>query len=250
MEIANLVFERRRAARRLHPAMPNRIRSWLSDRPQRPRSAGLRRYERILRVPPNRLAGNQNHPRCRIGNHENRETPPCGPTLRVRRQVAGLDRPNDTLGMWDIVLIRNVMIYFKPEVKKTILTRIARMLAKDGFLVLGGTETTTWWRARPKRCSTSPRSTFRSRRRVSPECPKTAREKKARAIVSLCSWASKKANCVWRFPSPPNPAVSPERGASSQAGQLKPTAIRVATAQRAIRASFFRNCGLGGVPMR
>jgi chemotaxis protein methyltransferase CheR len=34
------------------------------------------------------------------------------------------------------------MIYFEPEVKKTILARIARMLAKDGFLVLGGTETT------------------------------------------------------------------------------------------------------------
>ena len=34
------------------------------------------------------------------------------------------------------------MIYFEPEVKRAILGRIARMLAKDGFLILGGTETT------------------------------------------------------------------------------------------------------------
>jgi chemotaxis protein methyltransferase CheR len=46
------------------------------------------------------------------------------------------------MGAWDIVLIRNVMIYFEPEVKRSILGRIARMLAKDGYLILGGTETT------------------------------------------------------------------------------------------------------------
>ncbi|MEY4177077.1 MAG: Chemotaxis protein methyltransferase Cher2 [Planctomycetota bacterium] len=50
--------------------------------------------------------------------------------------------PWPPMGMWDIVLIRNVMIYFEPEVKRAILGRIARMLAKDGFLILGGTETT------------------------------------------------------------------------------------------------------------
>lgn len=46
------------------------------------------------------------------------------------------------MGTWDIVLIRNVMIYFELDVKRSILGRIARMLAKDGFLILGGTETT------------------------------------------------------------------------------------------------------------
>lgn len=44
--------------------------------------------------------------------------------------------------MWDLVLIRNVMIYFEPDAKRTILNKVARNLAKDGYLLLGGAETT------------------------------------------------------------------------------------------------------------
>lgn len=42
----------------------------------------------------------------------------------------------------DLVLIRNVMIYFSVETKKAILGRLARVLRPDGYLVLGGAETT------------------------------------------------------------------------------------------------------------
>ena len=42
----------------------------------------------------------------------------------------------------DLVLIRNVMIYFDVETKKTILGRLARLLRPDGYLLLGGAETT------------------------------------------------------------------------------------------------------------
>jgi chemotaxis protein methyltransferase CheR len=42
----------------------------------------------------------------------------------------------------DIVFIRNVMIYFDVETKKSILGRIARLLRPDGYLLLGGAETT------------------------------------------------------------------------------------------------------------
>ena len=42
----------------------------------------------------------------------------------------------------DLVLIRNVMIYFDVETKKAILGKIARLLKPDGYLVLGGAETT------------------------------------------------------------------------------------------------------------
>jgi chemotaxis protein methyltransferase CheR len=42
----------------------------------------------------------------------------------------------------DLVLIRNVMIYFDVETKKTILGRLARVLKPDGYLLLGGAETT------------------------------------------------------------------------------------------------------------
>ena len=43
---------------------------------------------------------------------------------------------------WDLVFLRNVMIYFDNDVKKAILGRVGRVLSKDGYLLLGGAETT------------------------------------------------------------------------------------------------------------
>lgn len=43
---------------------------------------------------------------------------------------------------WDLIFLRNVMIYFDNEVKKQILGRVARILNPDGYLLLGGAETT------------------------------------------------------------------------------------------------------------
>lgn len=43
---------------------------------------------------------------------------------------------------WDLIFLRNVMIYFDNEVKKQILGRVARVLCPDGYLLLGGAETT------------------------------------------------------------------------------------------------------------
>jgi len=45
-------------------------------------------------------------------------------------------------GSFDIVLMRNVLIYFAPEVRARILQRTAAHLAADGFLLLGTSETT------------------------------------------------------------------------------------------------------------
>jgi len=42
----------------------------------------------------------------------------------------------------DIVMIRNVLIYFGIETKKEILAKIRRILKPDGYLFLGGAETT------------------------------------------------------------------------------------------------------------
>ncbi|MBT9289255.1 CheR family methyltransferase [Prosthecodimorpha staleyi] len=46
-----------------------------------------------------------------------------------------------SLGQFDIVFCRNVLIYFDNETKCGVLNRIAKMLPDDGFLVLGAAET-------------------------------------------------------------------------------------------------------------
>jgi chemotaxis protein methyltransferase CheR len=64
----------------------------------------------------------------------------------VRRMVEfrelNLLRPWPILPRPDLVFLRNVMIYFDVEVKKSILGRVARLLRPDGYLLLGGAETT------------------------------------------------------------------------------------------------------------
>ena len=42
----------------------------------------------------------------------------------------------------DVIFLRNVLIYFDLETKIQILKKVARSLRTDGFLVLGGAETT------------------------------------------------------------------------------------------------------------
>jgi|SRR5579864_1312527 len=65
------------------------------------------------------------------------------PRLRERvrfRQFNLLDDPAP-LGTFDVVLCRNVLIYFDQPTKATVLDRIARVMAPDGLLYLGGAET-------------------------------------------------------------------------------------------------------------
>jgi chemotaxis protein methyltransferase CheR len=46
-----------------------------------------------------------------------------------------------SLGMFDVIFCRNVMIYFDSKTKQDVLTRISRALVKDGHLLLGAAET-------------------------------------------------------------------------------------------------------------
>jgi chemotaxis protein methyltransferase CheR len=60
----------------------------------------------------------------------------------VNFEEINLAKPWPPLPRMDLVLIRNVMIYFDVETKKNILGKLARLLRPDGYLILGGAETT------------------------------------------------------------------------------------------------------------
>ena len=47
------------------------------------------------------------------------------------------------LGRFDIVFLRNVLIYFSSELKRDILTRTAQVMNPGGYLFLGGSESPT-----------------------------------------------------------------------------------------------------------
>jgi len=71
------------------------------------------------------------------------ETWQLAPELRSMVQFRTLNLLNDfsSLGVFDIVFCRNVLIYFDQENKVAVLDRIARQMPDDGFLVLGAAET-------------------------------------------------------------------------------------------------------------
>ncbi|MHB2165842.1 CheR family methyltransferase [Alsobacter sp. R-9] len=58
----------------------------------------------------------------------------------VEFRVVNLARDLPALGSFDVVFCRNLLIYFDLPMKATVLTRVARLLAPDGWLVLGAAE--------------------------------------------------------------------------------------------------------------
>jgi chemotaxis protein methyltransferase CheR len=59
----------------------------------------------------------------------------------VRFQQADLRQLPRLLGSFDVVLCRNVLIYFDMETKSKILQSIRGTMATGGILLLGGSET-------------------------------------------------------------------------------------------------------------
>jgi chemotaxis protein methyltransferase CheR len=64
------------------------------------------------------------------------------------RQLVAFDMVNlaepfpHWLPLFDVVFMRNVLIYFDLETKREVLERVRRVLRPDGYLFLGGAETT------------------------------------------------------------------------------------------------------------
>jgi chemotaxis protein methyltransferase CheR len=66
------------------------------------------------------------------------------PDIRTMVQFRPLNLLDDfsRLGQFDLVVCRNVLIYFDQAAKSDVLDRLARVVASDGFLILGAAETT------------------------------------------------------------------------------------------------------------
>lgn len=60
---------------------------------------------------------------------------------RVRFQHLNLLESCATLGKFDIIFCRNVLIYFSNENKSDIMYKFSQSLSKDGVLILGASET-------------------------------------------------------------------------------------------------------------
>ena len=59
----------------------------------------------------------------------------------VKFQCFNLLDSMDAFGTFDVIFCRNVLIYFDQATKGKILERMAKRLAKHGYLFLGGAET-------------------------------------------------------------------------------------------------------------
>ena len=71
------------------------------------------------------------------------ETWQIGPDIRAMVQYKPLNLMHNFshLGQFDVVFCRNVLIYFDQDTKVDVLGRIAKVMAPDGYLLLGAAET-------------------------------------------------------------------------------------------------------------
>jgi chemotaxis protein methyltransferase CheR len=86
---------------------------------------------------------------------------------RLRRNVSfrrlNLAAPLPPLPLFDVIFLRNVLIYFDVETKRSVLQRVSAALKPDGWLFLGSAETTIGIDDRFERVVTGRTSAYRLR---------------------------------------------------------------------------------------
>jgi chemotaxis protein methyltransferase CheR len=87
------------------------------------------------------------------------------PALRrnVSFRLMNLTTPLPSMQPFDVIFLRNVLIYFDVAVKRTVLQNVARLLRPDGWLFLGAAETTIGIDDNYERVATGRTSAYRIR---------------------------------------------------------------------------------------
>jgi chemotaxis protein methyltransferase CheR len=89
---------------------------------------------------------NRGLPAPMLARHFRRETMEWVLDERIRNcvdfQPLNLSKPWPPLPPMDLIMLRNVLIYFEVPVKREILSQVGRVLKRDGYLFLGCAEST------------------------------------------------------------------------------------------------------------
>jgi chemotaxis protein methyltransferase CheR len=109
----------------------------ISDRVLRSASQAIYPQERLRNVTPERLKRY-----CWRGEGEAEGLSQIQPKLRERVRFGQLNLcvPIDDIGPFDVVFLRNVLIYFDPPTKAEVVDRVLTQLRPDGILFLGTAE--------------------------------------------------------------------------------------------------------------
>ncbi len=82
----------------------------------------------------------------------------------IKTKNINLAAPLPIMGPFDLIFMRNVLIYFDTETKRKILTEARKLLRPDGYLFLGGAETTLNVDPGWERVTLGPSTVYRAKR--------------------------------------------------------------------------------------
>ena len=88
------------------------------------------------------ISDNFLHRFCRkgVGRYEGHLRMVPGLRSKISFQKINLNHSLPVMGMFDVVFLRNVMIYFTPETQKTVVSRVAKCIRPGGYLLLSHSE--------------------------------------------------------------------------------------------------------------